>query len=205
MSTFFNVIWAKEVSLIVNLTPLVEKGRKKADQYWPDETNQERLFDDSIKVTFLKKESENLSPSMSLLGHLWTFQITKLTANETRLVYMLHIDTWPDHGILHPLQLIDLCRFIDQQQQREVTNNSSSILYHCSAGIGRTGTLIAADMMWQAANRGEFEEKMTAIYPDLPFQILLHLRTCRPGMIQTAPQLSSLYQFHNMLLMTQVK
>jgi len=63
------------------------------------------------------------------------------------------------------------------------------ILVHCSAGIGRTGTLITLDLV------------LASIEKDLKFnihQIVTELRAQRPGMIQT--KVSCYRHVHFMLL-----
>merc|ERR1711916_251240 len=59
------------------------------------------------------------------------------------------------------------------------------VVVHCSAGVGRTGAFCAAAICLQ---RLQEEGKM-----DL-YQVTKHLRTQRPGMVQTAEQYAFVYR-----------
>lgn len=60
--------------------------------------------------------------------------------NETQLVTHLNYTGWPDHGT--PSQPDQLLTFISFMRH---VHRSGPIITHCSAGIGRSGTLICID------------------------------------------------------------
>ena len=68
------------------------------------------------------------------------FKITK--GKETRDVAQVAYEAWPDHGVP-----ITSREFVDYRNtfRALVTDPSKPIVAHCSAGVGRTGTLIAID------------------------------------------------------------
>jgi len=53
-----------------------------------------------------------------------------------------HYTSWPDHGV--PAEPTDLLHF---REAVRGTPTSGPLLVHCSAGVGRSGTFIAADHM----------------------------------------------------------
>ncbi|ELU05077.1 hypothetical protein CAPTEDRAFT_147624 [Capitella teleta] len=65
-----------------------------------------------------------------------------------RLVTQYHYTTWPDHGV--PSHATVLWRLFTKLTQD--ADKSRPILIHCSAGVGRTGTLIAIDHLLEQAN-----------------------------------------------------
>ena len=98
---------------------------------------------------------------------------------------------WPDHGV--PSGTSDFLRLVfeaklvpqtvaDFLQYMNSSHEIGPIIVHCSAGIGRTGTLCAVVMMFQEVlARGAFDES-------IPLQTLQHLRTQRAGMVQRPEQ-----------------
>ena len=72
-----------------------------------------------------------------------------------------------------------------------VGNIFSSIgppIIHCSAGVGRTGTFIACSLIKHL--------RLSKKEIDIP-QIVLDLRKCRSGMVQTDEQYAFIYKFND--------
>lgn len=88
------MVWEQRVAIIVMITNLVERGRRKCDMYWPKEGTDTYGL---IQVKFVKEE---VMASYTIR----TFQIRHLKlkkkkqlANE-RYVYQYHYTNWNDHG-----------------------------------------------------------------------------------------------------------
>jgi receptor-type tyrosine-protein phosphatase gamma len=88
------MVWEQRVAIIVMITNLVERGRRKCDMYWPKEGTETYGL---IQVKFVKEE---VMASYTIR----TFQIRHLKlkkkkqlANE-RYVYQYHYTNWNDHG-----------------------------------------------------------------------------------------------------------
>ncbi|CAB3387660.1 Hypothetical predicted protein, partial [Cloeon dipterum] len=130
LDDFWRMVWQEKVSLIVMVTNLVEGGKKKCEKYWPD-NNQEkrhgricvRTVNEEINADFVKRA---LSVSCD---------------NNNRIVQQLHYTSWPDHGV--PLYPQSMASFVEKLIQREGQNHPMFV--HCSAGVGRTGTVILID------------------------------------------------------------
>lgn len=109
-----------------------------------------------------------------------------------RVVTMVHFEGWRDHGTPQHetfFQFMALYRKI----RRSMSCPHSPLLVHCSAGVGRSGSLIAADMMLD-----HMEYVLTHHHlPDLRLLsvVVAGMRTCRPGMVQTSGQYAWLFQF----------
>ncbi len=76
-------------------------------------------------------------------------------------------------------QMREFCRFVD-----EVRGEGGAVLTHCRAGVGRTGTMLAAYLI----KEGESAE-----------QAIAKVRRKRPGSIETGPQQDSLLDFEEAL------
>ncbi|KIO27902.1 hypothetical protein M407DRAFT_22819 [Tulasnella calospora MUT 4182] len=136
---------------IVQLTPIVENGIRKADQYIPETPSSapllfypesERSDVPPIEVTL--KSEEFVSAADCVVR---TVVLKLLTKPMPEVVEIKHIDYegWPDHSIpTNADELIHLVR-VAQDTNAAMTPNSlpRPILCHCSAGVGRTGTFIA--------------------------------------------------------------
>lgn len=156
-----------KVEVIVMLTQLKEGEKLKCHQYYPS-VDTEVIFNDlSVKCT---KESE--------------FPIYKkreiLINNEMKIV-QFHFTKWPDHDC--PKRPADLINFIKVMHSER--KSTSPIVVHCSAGVGRTGTLIGLDIIMQRIK----DKKMVNI-----FGTVKEMRLQRVKMVQTIEQYHFLYK-----------
>lgn len=79
---------------------------------------------------------------------------------------------WPDHSIPNSTKnMISFCHQIRKRWERE----DGMAVVHCSAGVGRTGTIIAIDIIYQALRAGEDVDV---------FETVLKLRSQRMSMVQ---------------------
>ena len=62
----------------------------------------------------------------------------------------LHYTAWPDHGV--PDNVMSLIAFIRHVRKLHPVSHQQPLLVHCSAGVGRTGTLILLDIIMQLMN-----------------------------------------------------
>ncbi|CAO1629221.1 unnamed protein product [Parajaminaea phylloscopi] len=137
--------------------------------------------------------------------------------DKSRIIEMIHVEHWSDGGdaaVDNFARLVELVVEHQRRQQREQTASSHTatsqgawiappIWVHCSAGIGRTGTLIGALMARDILlgrdqddgcdKGGEAAQHRTRLANDLSsveltVRIWSHMRTRRSGLITTADQ-----------------
>ncbi|ROL51058.1 Receptor-type tyrosine-protein phosphatase H [Anabarilius grahami] len=175
VNDFWRMVWEKRSQAIVMVTNCTESGRIKCEQYWP--LDYTPCLYGNLVVTV---KSESKAPSWTLRE----FNVKNKSTSETRTVKHFHFTAWPDHGV--PSGTEELIQFRGLVRQHiESSFSAGPTVVHCSAGVGRTGTLIALDVLLQQLDR----EKAvgTAAF-------VQQMRFCRPLMVQTESQYVFLHQ-----------
>ncbi|XP_014610678.1 PREDICTED: uncharacterized protein LOC106790368 [Polistes canadensis] len=133
---FWRMIWQENVFVICMLTNLIENGKIKCEQYWPDIGKKKKYGD-----IMVFNSTHNIFAD-------YTFRILHVTCNdETRKIEHLHYTAWPDHGV--PIYIHSVGTFLKIILAKKIGNGP--MVVHCSAGIGRSGTIILCDICLRRA------------------------------------------------------
>jgi protein tyrosine phosphatase len=124
------------------LTCVKEGGKSKCDQYWPLEIEEKFTFESSYEISLISVES--VMPNLIKRK----IKIQSMDGNaEERLVVHLQYMTWPDHGAPDESDNKIISKILDFMREyhlkSKANNHENKITVHCSAGIGRSGTIIA--------------------------------------------------------------
>jgi len=167
---FYQMIWESETELIIMVTQVVERGRRKCDQYWDSE---EKQFG-NLKV---KMTSEDVTLRKNGIVERTLF-LSSLSGDETREVKQIQFVDWPDHGVPDdPSHFLEFL-FRINKLKNELDLEKPTIV-HCSAGVGRTGVTISLDYAL---------ENIRNILENDPIEILIKMRQQRPCLVQTPDQ-----------------
>ncbi|CAI2345782.1 unnamed protein product [Caenorhabditis sp. 36 PRJEB53466] len=174
---FWRMVWQENSRVIVMPTMENERKEKcarywpremeKLQHYGPIsvtltmEKTMQRAVSDEVKDELEQEKANRLAkglvPEQELNGDgvsytLRTFLIRK--GRETREVRQLQYLTWPDHGCpVHPYAVINFLEDVDKdyeyfdKQAAASAHPQGPIVVHCSAGIGRTGTILVLDAL----------------------------------------------------------
>nr|XP_031537999.1 receptor-type tyrosine-protein phosphatase H [Vicugna pacos] len=172
---FWRLVWEQQSHTLVMLTNCVESGRVKCEHYWP--LDSQPCTHGQLQVTLVGEEvMEN-----------WTVRDLKLWHMAERRalsVRQFHYVTWPDHGVPHsPDPVLAFWKML--RQWLDQSTEGGPPIVHCSAGVGRTGTLIALDVLLRQL---ECEGVVGA------FSYMRKMRESRPLMVQTEAQYVFLHQ-----------
>ncbi|KAK3925792.1 Receptor-type tyrosine-protein phosphatase beta [Frankliniella fusca] len=168
---FWFMVYEQNVRLIIMLTKLMEDGKTKCHQYYP-ELGDRYMWGD-------------LAVECSVQNDLPTYTLRTIVLHkgaEQRLVHHLHFLDWPDFGCpASSVHVLQFCRTV----RRHALLFPGLMVVHCSAGVGRTGTLIAVDILLQ---RLKAKKKLDI------FGVVMRLREQRPFMVQCQEQYTFIYK-----------
>ncbi len=160
LGDFWQMVWEQKSNVIAMMTQEVEGGKVKCQRYWPDTPRSPEMVDDRLQITLVKDqhldnfvirliEVKDIQVcvyrsmfSPTLIHRCLNVYIFLLQTNEIQRVTHLNYTGWPDHGT--PTQPEQLLTFISYMRH---IHQSGPIITHCSAGIGRSGTLICIDVV----------------------------------------------------------
>ncbi|CAK7316320.1 Tyrosine-protein phosphatase non-receptor type 13 [Vulpes lagopus] len=170
---FWQMIWEQKSTVIAMMTQEVEGEKIKCQRYWPNILGQTTMVNDRLRLALVRMQQ--------LKGFVVrAMALEDIQTGEMRHISHLNFTAWPDHDT--PSQPDDLLTFISYMRH---IHRSGPIITHCSAGIGRSGTLICIDVV------------LGLISQDLEFDIsdlVRCMRLQRHGMVQTEDQYIFCYQ-----------
>ncbi|KAH8296358.1 hypothetical protein KR054_005199 [Drosophila jambulina] len=176
---FWRMIWEQHLEIIVMLTNLEEYNKAKCAKYWPEKVFDTKQFGD-ILVKFAQERKTG-----DYIERILNVSKNKANAGEEedrRQITQYHYLTWKDFmAPEHPNGIIKFIRQINSVYSLQ----RGPILVHCSAGVGRTGTLVALDSLIQQLE----EEDSVSIY-----NTVCDLRHQRNFLVQSLKQYIFLYR-----------
>uniref|UniRef100_A0A8C0QY78 Tyrosine-protein phosphatase non-receptor type 13 n=1 Tax=Canis lupus dingo TaxID=286419 RepID=A0A8C0QY78_CANLU len=132
---FWQMIWEQKSTVIAMMTQEVEGEKIKCQRYWPNILGQTTMVNDRLRLALVRMQQ--------LKGFVVrAMALEEIQTGEMRHISHLNFTAWPDHDT--PSQPDDLLTFISYMRH---IHRSGPIITHCSAGIGRSGTLICIDVV----------------------------------------------------------
>jgi len=205
-SDFWLMVYEQNTKVIMMLTKLQEKDRTKADVYWPRKgplsmargPGKSGMNDSDPsrwkaygKILVMLEKTVELHDEITLRY----FRVKHESNEVEHQVTQIHYIGWPDFGAPENTQIFhQLLGLMNEHNQAKVVPNDAKLengpmVLHCSAGLGRTGTLIAAHIASEQLRTGIAKTK-----DDINMKrIVKKLREQRAGMVQTSAQYKFLH------------
>ena len=172
LGDFWRMIHEQGVEIVIMLTNLEEYNRVKCAQYWPG-AGTSTWGRNTVAFVQEKRYSDYIVRELQLS--------VEGAAGPGRKIFHYHYLQWKDFNA--PEHAPAMLKFV--KRINEAWSGSSPILVHCSAGVGRSGTLIAIDSLTQAME----EEGAVSI-----FQTVSDLRRQRNYLVQSVKQYQFVYR-----------
>ena len=221
-------LWAmvkeQNVGVIVDLTNATDKMNRKIPEYrpngqsgWSPDGSKARADDAGIyrdpnaqfTVSVEQPMYSNIDAAGAVGGALAAvgdadyanietietkdYQVTTNDGQESKL-RSINLVTWPDHGAIELAQLKGL---IDQIRDAR-SEISGDLLIHCSAGVGRTGTIFAGLALQEMHDNGELTAEN---YATKAMQVITEGRMSRgQAFVQTGAQLQLVLEYAKSLV-----
>ncbi|CAI5444737.1 unnamed protein product [Caenorhabditis angaria] len=172
---FWRMVFQERASSILMLCRTIEEGRPKCVAYWP-EVGEEVKY--GCLVVKNMSESQDESNSFEIIELSVNFVADDIPQNEqpvdktVLLVKLIKWPNWPDRGVPD-----EKCHTVPRRLLDRVRHGSCVV--HCSAGIGRTGCMVALEFAYRRLDMG-----MTLDFE----KIAIELRKQRAQCIQTEIQ-----------------
>jgi myosin III len=132
--SFWRMIWEKKVALVLMTSNLIEGNKRKCAEYWPT-TSAPMQYPSGLIIKAVKVDRQ--------VDYLVTTLTVSLRDEERKVTHVM-VTSFPDHGV--PSSLESFGRIVDLWRQLNFETRMSPMLTHCSAGVGRTGSVLGLDI-----------------------------------------------------------
>jgi protein tyrosine phosphatase len=176
-NAFWQMVWEYKIPTVVMVTNEVEGGKLKCHRYWPEGEGQEVETYGNYTVQIIAMEVFPLYVKR-------VFNVTQNSSRQTRQVIHYGYTAWPDHGV--PNTTAELLQF--RTTVRKAHDQDQTLLVHCSAGVGRTGTYIGLDRYLDSCSDLSTTQDVDVL------KIVRDMRSSRNFMVQAQAQYVYLYE-----------
>ncbi|CAI2318703.1 unnamed protein product [Caenorhabditis sp. 36 PRJEB53466] len=131
----YEMIEEKVVKRCVQLCNFEEGGQVKCSVYYPQELNQEQTWGVyKVKTVEIQTNLERFTVDRQHFS-LYKLEVNNTNTNTKFAFEILRYFGWPDKSApFSPIPGVEIVEYLEQDDE--------TVLVHCSAGVGRTGTIV---------------------------------------------------------------
>ncbi|KAJ8707445.1 hypothetical protein PYW08_010697 [Mythimna loreyi] len=212
VNDFWRMIWEHGLELIVMLTNLEEYSKVKCSKYWPEERASRAFGNITVHHVGEKRYSDYIVRELKITKQPTNSDGQPIVENngiskrngdikeasessaptsprevkdngDSRIVRQYHFLMWKDFAAPeHPHSIL---KFIKRVNEAWTSMVGRPVVVHCSAGVGRTGTLVALDCLL---------EQLRATGQVAVFNTVAELRRQRNFLVQSLKQYVFVYR-----------
>ncbi|CDS43700.1 Receptor type tyrosine protein phosphatase O [Echinococcus multilocularis] len=182
VTDFLTMVCQQRCPLIIMLCQSIEDGKIKCTQYWPD--GMTSTFESEKCTVEVRKESEEN------LGSVIRRELKIHPSSEASpwTVTQFHYTGWVDNSVPNVESFYNLVVMQnDFSAEHPMGVECGPTVVHCSAGVGRTGTFMAARFLLDRLRTNPQNVDIVGT--------VLAMRKWRPNLVQVWSQLQFLYDF----------
>lgn len=181
VNDFWWMVWQEKSDCILMVTKEVERGKNKCCCYWPT-LKQPVLRCGPIKVTIVSDVTYTEDYSLREFNLSYTGGDENNDCLTVHRVVQYHYRAWPDQNIpSDPNSILKFLKRVNDDPPK------GPMIVHCSAGIGRSGTMIVIDMLLD-------QLKHCGLGYEIDIQRIVKMaRAQRSGLVQTEAQYKFIY------------
>jgi len=136
------------ITQIVAVGQSFESGRTKFSPYF--DANNLHQYQSAAKKAGYNLSVQRVAQDQSAGAFpRYRLQLTPTNGGMAKVIEVTHIDQWPDHAALSSQQMQDEA-YLSQLNQIYHQSKTSATFMHCSAGVGRSGSLAFAFALLRA-------------------------------------------------------
>ena len=167
------------------LCNLEENGKQKCVEYWDNvkKIDISVLFPSNFEIFYT---TEKINDDIIIR----TINIKNMNNEKEKTIKQIHYGSWPDHQSLDINKVYGNILFMFNLVDKEIDH--SPIVVHCSAGVGRTGTVIAIYIILFCL---EYLKKLGKPLIMNVFNVVRKLREQRYSLVTDTDQYQFIYDF----------
>eukprot|EP00055_Hartaetosiga_balthica_P017296 m.114810 g.114810 ORF g.114810 m.114810 type:complete len:1000 (+) comp9283_c5_seq1:123-3122(+) len=185
---FWRMLWETKVHTIIMTTQFIESNKSKCAEYFSEDPSASVLpnfvFGPESLLFHVQTLTKQVKPEYEI-------RVIRVTVHgESRDITHFWHTSWPDHdvpklpsGEMNTTGSLNILHEV--RQHRRKVGDTNPLLIHCSAGIGRTGTLIVIDHAMRGIENGDVIDIN---------KIIAELREDRMALVQHVNQYKFCYQ-----------
>ncbi|KHJ80278.1 Protein-tyrosine phosphatase [Oesophagostomum dentatum] len=172
---FWAMVVQEGSEAIIMLCNTIECGKFKCSQYWPREIGETLSFGEGLGKIIITNLDVGPMSEVDQFVRVCRLKVDYIENGMEASIMLRHFqwENWPDRGV--PPTKLTATNILS-----EVRGTKKPIVVHCSAGIGRTGTIVAIAYVQEKMQYGQNCMDMDALTKEL--------RTQRPYSIQNEYQ-----------------